>query len=45
VTLGGAIAVIVSFLVFPERAHRLAREAAARVLDEMAKDLSSLIRD
>jgi uncharacterized membrane protein YccC len=32
VTLGGAIAVITSFLVFPERAHRLACEAGARVL-------------
>ena len=43
VTLGGAVAVIVSFLVFPERAHRLAREAAARVLDEMAKDIADIL--
>ena len=43
VTLGGAVAVIVSFLVLPERAHRLAREAAARVLDEMAKDLPNIL--
>jgi uncharacterized membrane protein YccC len=43
VTLGCAVAVIVSFLVFPERAHRLAREAAARVLDEMAKDLPAIL--
>src|SRR5215472_16020113 len=43
VTLGGAVAVIVSFLVFPERAHRLAREAAARVLDEMAKDIPDIL--
>ena len=43
VTLGGAIAVIVSLVVFPERAHRLAREAAARVLDEMAKDVPEIL--
>src|SRR5262252_6743382 len=43
VTLGGAVAVIVSFLVFPERAHHLAREAAARVLDEMAKDIPDIL--
>src|SRR5215813_9149676 len=43
VTLGCAVAVIVSFLVFPERAHCLAREAAARVLDEMAKDLPDIL--
>lgn len=38
VTLGGAVAVITSFVVFPERAHRLACEAGARVLEEMARD-------
>jgi uncharacterized membrane protein YccC len=43
VTLGGSVAVIVSFVVFPERAHRLAREAAARVLDEMAKDILGIL--
>jgi uncharacterized membrane protein YccC len=43
VALGGTIAVIVSFLVFPERAHRLAGEAAARVLDEMAKDIPDIL--
>ena len=43
VTLGGAVAVIVSFIVFPERAHRLAAEAAARVLDEMAKDIPDIL--
>jgi uncharacterized membrane protein YccC len=41
--LGGAVAVIVSFLVFPERAHRLVREAAARVLDEMAEDTPDIL--
>jgi uncharacterized membrane protein YccC len=43
VALGGVIAVTVSLLVFPERAHRLALEAAARVLDEMARDLSAIL--
>jgi len=43
VTLGGAVAVAVSLLVFPQRAHRLALEAAARVLDEMANDLPEIL--
>jgi uncharacterized membrane protein YccC len=43
VTLGGAVAVIVSFLVFPERTHRLAGEAAGRALDEMAKDIPDIL--
>jgi uncharacterized membrane protein YccC len=43
VTLGGAVAVIVSLLVIPVRADRLARETAARVLDEMAKDLPAIL--
>jgi uncharacterized membrane protein YccC len=43
VTLGGTVAVIVSFVIFPERAHRLAAEAAARILDEMAKDLPDIL--
>jgi len=43
VTLGGVIAVTVSFLVFPERAHRLTSEAAARVLYEMAKDVPQIL--
>jgi hypothetical protein len=33
----------VSLLVIPVRADRLAREAAARVLDEMAKDLPAIL--
>jgi uncharacterized membrane protein YccC len=45
VTLGGAIAVIVSLLVIPVRADRLAREAAADVLDEMARDMPSILRN
>jgi hypothetical protein len=33
----------VSFVVFPEHAHRLAAEAAARMLDEMAKDIPDVL--
>jgi len=43
VTLGGAIAVIVSLCVVPVRADRLTREAAARALDEMAKDVPPIL--
>jgi uncharacterized membrane protein YccC len=44
VALGGAIAVVVSFFVLPERAHRLVREAAAGVLDELAKDVPEICK-
>lgn len=43
VALGGAVAVIVSLLVIPVRADHLARETAARVLDEMAKALPRIL--
>jgi uncharacterized membrane protein YccC len=43
VTLGGAVAVIVSLFVVPVRADRLAREAAASALDEMAKDVPAIL--
>jgi uncharacterized membrane protein YccC len=43
VALGGAVAVAVSLFVFPVRAHRLALEAAARVLDEMARDSPEIL--
>lgn len=43
VTLGGAVAVIVWLLIVPVRADRLAREAAARVLGEMAKNLPEIL--
>jgi uncharacterized membrane protein YccC len=43
VTLGGAVAVIVSLCVVPVRADRLTREAAARALDEMAKDVPPIL--
>ena len=43
VALGGAVAVVVSFLVFPERAHRLARDAAGRALEEMATGVPAIL--
>jgi len=41
VTLGGGVAVLVSLLVLPERAHGLALNAAARILDLLAQLLHS----
>jgi uncharacterized membrane protein YccC len=43
VALGGVIAIAVSFLVFPERAHGLAIEAGARLLELMAAALGELL--
>jgi uncharacterized membrane protein YccC len=43
VALGGAIAIAVSLLVFPERAHSLGVDAAARILERMAKALPELL--
>lgn len=43
VALGGAIAIAVSLLVFSERAHSLGAEAAARILERMAKVLPELL--
>lgn len=43
VAIGGAIAVAVSVLVFPERAHRLGEEAASRILRQMADLLPALL--
>jgi uncharacterized membrane protein YccC len=43
VALGGAIAIAVSLLVLPERAHGLGVEAAARILERMAKVLPELL--
>ncbi|HXW49839.1 MAG TPA: FUSC family protein [Xanthobacteraceae bacterium] len=43
VALGGAIAIAVSLLVFSVRAHNLGAEAAARILDQMARVLSDLL--
>ena len=42
VALGAVIAIAVSFLVFPARAHHLAREAAVRILRDMASVLPQL---
>jgi uncharacterized membrane protein YccC len=43
VGLGGAVAVAVSLLVFPERAHGLGLGAAARVLEQLARVLPKLL--
>jgi len=43
VMLGGAVAVTVSLLVFPERAYGLGLDAAARILDQMAQVLPELL--
>src|ERR1700724_503913 len=43
VAIGGVTGLTVSFLIFPARAHILAIEAAARMLDLMAKVLPELL--
>ncbi len=43
VALGGIVAIAVSFLVLPERAHGLAIEAAGRLLALMAEALGELL--
>jgi hypothetical protein len=43
VTLGGLVAVAVSLLVFPERAHRLGVKAAVRILDQLAQTLPKIL--
>src|SRR5215813_11906060 len=43
VALGGAIALAVSLLVFSQRAHSLGLEAAAHILQRMAKDFPELL--
>jgi uncharacterized membrane protein YccC len=43
VALGGAVAIVVSLLVLPERAQRLGLEAAARILRQMADILPWLL--
>jgi uncharacterized membrane protein YccC len=43
VALGGFVAVVVSLLVFPARAHRLAVDDAATLLDLMARALRELL--
>jgi uncharacterized membrane protein YccC len=43
VVLGGSVAVFVSLLVFPERAHGLGLDAAKRALDQLADALPALL--
>jgi uncharacterized membrane protein YccC len=43
VALGGLVAIVVSLLVVPERAHNLGSEAAARILDRLADVLPELL--
>jgi hypothetical protein len=43
VAIGGTVAMIVSLLVFPERAHGLGLGAAARILDQLARVLPQLL--
>ncbi len=43
VALGGIIAVVVSLLVFPERAHQMRLKAAVRLLEQFARDLPELL--
>jgi uncharacterized membrane protein YccC len=43
VALGGTVAIAVSYLVFPERAHGLLIEAGARLLELMATALGELL--
>ncbi|WP_198164449.1 FUSC family protein [Rhodoplanes sp. Z2-YC6860] len=43
VVIGGAVAVVVSLLVFPARAHALGLDAAGRVLELMANALPRLL--
>src|SRR6516164_8331266 len=43
VTLGGAIAIIISLLVFSQRAHSLGADTAAQILRRMAKGFPELL--
>ena len=43
VILGGAVALMVSLLVLPERAHGLGLEAGARILDQLARAMPKLL--
>jgi uncharacterized membrane protein YccC len=43
VALGGIIAVVVSLLVFPQRANHMRLSAAARLLERFARDLPELL--
>jgi uncharacterized membrane protein YccC len=43
VGLGGAVAVAVSLVVFPERAHRLGVKSAVRILEELGRYVPQLL--
>ena len=43
VAIGGAVAVVVSLLVFPERAHGLGLDAASKIIERMAELLPRLL--
>jgi uncharacterized membrane protein YccC len=43
VALGGVVAVAVSVLVLPDRAHRLGRDSAVSILDRMADSLPKIL--
>jgi uncharacterized membrane protein YccC len=43
VAIGGAVAVLVSLVVFPERAHGMGLEAASRILKQMAELLPQFL--
>jgi hypothetical protein len=45
VSVGGAVGFIVSFLLFPSRAHAITIEAAADMLDLLAEALSRFLED
>lgn len=45
VTVGGTVGFIVSFLLFPSRAHAITIQAAANMLDSMADGLSKFLED
>jgi uncharacterized membrane protein YccC len=45
VTVGGAVGFVVSFLLFPSRAHEITIQAAADMLDLMADALSKFLED
>jgi len=43
VALGGLIAVVVSLVVFPQRAHHMRLQAAAELLQQLARELPQLL--
>jgi uncharacterized membrane protein YccC len=45
VTVGGAVGFVVSFLLFPSRAHSITLQAAADMLDLLADGLSKFLED